>query len=87
MPDTTMTIETYKDGVLIATSTRDLPPEQIAAATIRERAVAGLTANATYLALAAPTNAQVAAQVKALTKECNGLIRLLLGRLDDITGT
>lgn len=55
--------------------------------TIRNRAQTALTTNATYLALASPTNAQVIAQVRALTMECNGLIRLLLGQLDSTSGT
>jgi hypothetical protein len=56
-------------------------------ATVRSRAGQALTTNATFLAIANPTAAQVATQAKALTRECNGLIRLLLGQLDTITDT
>jgi hypothetical protein len=52
--------------------------------TIQQQAAAALAANRTYYALAAPTLAQVTAQVKALTRQANGLIRLAL---DDLTGT
>lgn len=40
--------------------------------------------NLTYLAIVSPTNAQVVAQVQALTRQVNGLIRW---GLNDLTGT
>lgn len=55
--------------------------------TIRERADAALTTNANFLALATPTNAQVVAHVRALTRQATGLIRLALGQLDSTDGT
>jgi len=57
------------------------------AAVVHSRAQAALTANAAFLALASPTNAQVVAQVQRLTKECNALIRLTLSLLADISDT
>lgn len=52
-------------------------------ATLTTRAANALTANRDFLALSSPTNAQTVAQVKALTRQNTGLIRLLLGLLDD----
>ena len=46
-----------------------------------------LDVNATYLALAAPTSAEVAAQVRRLTRECNILMRMVGNWLDATTGT
>jgi len=48
-------------------------------ADINTKARQALTANATFLAVAAPTNAQTLAQVQRLTRECSALIRLLIG--------
>jgi hypothetical protein len=48
-----------------------------------EQAQAALAANRDFLALASPTNAQTLAQVKALTRQTNAVIRLLVGDLTD----
>lgn len=50
--------------------------------TIETQAAAALAANAAFIALASPSAAQNAAQIKALTRQVNKLIRLVLGRLD-----
>ena len=49
---------------------------------IETKALAALTANNDYLAIASPSNAEVLAQVRVITRECNGLIRLVLNQLD-----
>ena len=57
---------------------RATDPQRAAAAQLLDKAQAALTVNATYLAIASPTNAQVATQVARLTRENNAVIRLLL---------
>lgn len=54
---------------------------------LRAKAAQALASNATFLAIASPTNAQTLAQVRLLTRETNALIRLLLGALDDVSDT
>ncbi len=54
---------------------------------LESKANTALTGNATYLALASPTNAQNTAQIKALTRQNNALIRLLIKKLDTTSGT
>lgn len=46
------------------------------------KAVDALAGNKTFLDIASPNNAQVIAQVKALTRQVNGVIRLLTGRFE-----
>lgn len=55
--------------------------------TIRDKIVKALTTNANYLAIGTPTNAQVAAQVNRLTRECSAIIRLLSDLTDDASDT
>jgi hypothetical protein len=52
---------------------------------LRQRAQTALANNQAFLGLAAPTNAQAVAQVQALTRQVNGLMRFLLGTFDTIT--
>lgn len=82
----TATRTTWTDGTPV-TDTVPVDDAEVTADTLRGRAQAALTANATYLAIGSPTNAQVGAQVQTLTKECSALIRLLLGQLDSAAGT
>jgi hypothetical protein len=51
---------------------------------VRRQASASLERNKDFLALDPPTNAQNIAQIEALTKQVNGLIRTLLDQFDDI---
>ena len=51
------------------------------------KATTALDANATYLARTAPTTAQNTAQIKALTRQVNALIKLTVNDLDSTTGT
>ena len=67
-----------------------MTPQELAAmiaraeaeATIRDRATAALDTDRAYLAIATPSNAQMAAHLKELTRQNIGLIRLVLGQLD-----
>ena len=83
----TETRETWRNGSLVNTETVEVAPEQTNSADLRAKAEQALSANATYLALANPTNAQNLAQIQRLTRECSGVIRLLIGRLEDTAGT
>lgn len=54
-------------------------------ANIFQAAQTALANNATYLALASPTTAQVTAQVKALTRQIDALIRMTVGDFSSTT--
>lgn len=68
---------------------REWKPGSVAynAEQLRAKAAQALTANAAFLALASPTNAQVVTQVQRLTRECNALLRDFIGALNDVSDT
>jgi hypothetical protein len=98
--DLTSTVTTW-DDTGTQTGSRAYTPAETAAAlaeatartasanqvTIEQRAQTALAANETFLAIASPSNAQNAAQIKLLTRECQGLIRLAIKALDSLNGT
>lgn len=55
--------------------------------TLRSKAQTALSNNQTFLGIASPTNAQAVAQVQALTKQVDTLIRLVCGQLNSTQGT
>jgi hypothetical protein len=67
--------------------TETIPDSDVNAGTLRTRALQALAVNSTFLAIGSPSNAQILTQVQRLTRECSGLIRLLLGQLDEVTDT
>lgn len=85
------TAATVKVGIILphltgqidtATGTLSMSGDAQVQAALRSQAGDALAANATYLAIGAPTNAQVVAQVRALTQEVNALIKLIVGNFD-----
>jgi hypothetical protein len=65
----------------------DPPPAQLALDDLKTKAANAIGGNITALGVGSPTNAQVVAQVKALTRQNNALIRIVLGLLDSTDGT
>lgn len=69
--------QVFADGKLVA---EDVEQVDVTADAVlfdlATKARSALDANAAFLALAAPTNAQTLAQVQRLTRECSALIRL-----------
>jgi hypothetical protein len=55
--------------------------------TLQQRAQNALVNNATYLAITNPTTNQAVAQVAALTRQMDAVIRVLLSQYDTTVGT
>lgn len=51
------------------------------------KAASAISGNVTFLAIASPTTAQVTAQMKALTRQIDVLMRLAANQLDSTQGT
>lgn len=49
-----------------------------------ERLGQAIGSNSVFLALVSPTNVQVVAQVRALTRQVNAMLRLQRGELDEV---
>lgn len=87
-------IDWLPDGGLRVEFAEDLPPNVVEAVerrlqsinaveeTLRIRARDAIQTNRDFLGLAVPTNAQVLAHVRFLSRAVSGLIRLVLRRLD-----
>lgn len=71
----------YDDGKLVEEYDTPDDPATLNADTLRSRAQDALVANRAFVA-STPTAAQTTAQVKALCRQNNAVIRLLLGLLD-----
>ena len=69
-------------GNVAGRETVEIPTEIVNADTLHAQAHAALAQNRAAISAAAPTNAQVIAQVKNLSAQNNALIRLVLGLLD-----
>lgn len=75
------------EGNIVGSATEQLlDTNEINRLTILKNAKTALGNNITYLGVTSPTNAQVVAQVKALTRQVNGLIRLTINQLDGNEG-
>lgn len=82
-------IQRWDNGVLVEDYTVAKPTEQYNTEVLRERAVAALANNKDFIDTlnANITNAMAVAQIKALSRQNNGVIRLLLNLIDDIADT
>jgi len=75
-------------GQQIGTDDELIPtPEEVNAVTLRSRLLQQLAANAAYLGLPTPTNAQNTVHLRRVTQQNSALIRLMLELLDTTDGT
>ena len=58
--------------------------EEVTEWSLHDAARQALVANRTFLGLSNPSNGQTLAQVRSLTRQNQGLVRLVLGLLDGI---
>lgn len=73
------------DGNLIEDETVQVDvTEEVNGNTVRQFLDAARHTNKAYIALANPTGGQTAAEVKALAKQLNWLMRVVLNRFEDI---
>jgi hypothetical protein len=82
-----MRLQTWQNGVLVEETEIPDAPEEVTRRDVEDKLRAAIAANLAFLAKASPTAAEVAAQVKLLTREVTGLLRLALGALDSSEGT
>lgn len=71
-------------GVKIEQTQVEIPAVESNRRTLHAQAEAALAANRTYLALASPTNAQNAAQLRALTQQMQRVIRIVTAQFDAV---
>ena len=78
-----MRVITYdQNGTVVEDRTVPDDPAVTNRDTIEQQARQALATNRTYVGLANPTAAQTTAEVRALARQMNGVIRLLLNALD-----
>lgn len=72
--------QTFQDGQLVSEEVVEVDvTEQVVTLDLHTKARNALTSNKAFLQDNTPTNAEVLAQVRALTRQMNGLIRLIIG--------
>lgn len=74
--------EVWKNGALQSSTPVTIPDSVANQRTVVTQALNAMANNRTFIALASPTNAEVVAQVKALSQQSNAIIRMLLGQFD-----
>ena len=78
-------IQTLIDAYVYDAAEAKLPPGN--EGVLRSKITAALTANQTFLAIPSPNAAQTLTQVQRLTRQMDAALRLLDGRLDDVSDT
>lgn len=75
-------VEVYQDGVLVETGQMPIADSVANQRALWQAAQQALSTNRAFISNGSPSNAQVVAQVKALSRQMNALIRLQLNQLD-----